>query len=317
MQPKLSVVVPTHNRGPLLERCIRSLVSATPADAEIIVSDDGSADDSHERVLALQKEIPRIRWVSAPRTGPAGARNRGWRAAQAAVVAFVDDDCVAERDWGCHILQAFEVGPSPVGVEGRTRPEKPLRGFYYHTIDASQGSYLTCNIAFRREALERVGGFDESFPYPASEDLDLAYRVMECCGPIGYAPDAVVRHVVLPVSPRHYLRRVKYDPSVYRLFARHPLRFIDSNRLVRVPLIREVSTRKPPALAQIFLYLLSYRMHHAYFCLRDGESVREKLVGAATHVLCALASVRYLLASRSAYRDGLRPWGTGTPCSGA
>lgn len=315
MQPTLSVVVPTHNRGSLLERCVRSLISGTPPDAEIIVSDDGSTDDTQERVSTLHTEEPRIRWLPGPRTGPAGARNRGWRAAHGSIVAFIDDDCVAEVGWGHRLVRALEVDPALAGAEGHTKPEWPARGFYYHSIDSAQGSYLTCNIAFRREALERVGGLDERFPYPASEDLDLAYRIMASGRAVGYVPEAVVRHAVVRIGPRHYLRRVRYDPSVYRLFARHPMLFLQSNRLVRVPLFREVTIRRPPGFLQVFLYLVSYRMHHAYFCLRDGGSLSEKAVGFATHVLCALASLRYIVTSFAAYRDGLHVPGPQPACN--
>ena len=314
MQPIVSIVIPTHNRGAMLERCLRSVLAAAPAAAEVIVSDDGSTDDTRERVAAVRGTDERVRCLSSKRAGPAAARNRGWRAAAAPIVAFIDDDCVAEPGWVDRLVGALQGSSGWAGVEGRTRPEGAIRGFFYHTIDASEGSYLTCNIAFRRSELERVGGFDERFPHPASEDLDLAYRVIESCGPIGFAPDAVVRHAVIPVGPRHYLRRVRYDPSIYRLFARHPARFAASNRLVRVPLLASVSRDRPPHFVQIFLYLLSYRLHHAYFCLRDGKTLREKLVGSVTHLLCAAASFGYVFRSHAGYRDGFRRGEPGEPC---
>ncbi len=304
-RPTISVVIPTHNRADLLESCIRSLQLALPVCSEIIVSDDGSTDDTAHRLARLRAEEPRLHWLSGPNSGPAGARNRGWRAARGAVVAFIDDDCTAEAGWGTALLDWLDAHPDHSGVEGRTCPAGTPRGAFVHTMESSGGSYLTCNIAFRRSALDTVGGFDERFPFPAGEDLELAHRVMKVCGPIGFGTAAVVRHALLAVGPGYYLRRVRFDPSIYRFFALHPEAFTPANSLARVPLLRPVSESRPPSVLQIFLYLASFRAHHAFRCLRDGPTLRDRLLGAATHLACIAASVGTLPASGRAHRKGL------------
>lgn len=101
-QVLISVVVPTYKRPDLLERCLTALLAQTLArDAyEIIVCDDGPSAEAKAVVDAARVRSggqPRIEYHPITATqGPAGARNVGWRAARAAVIAFTDDDTVPE-----------------------------------------------------------------------------------------------------------------------------------------------------------------------------------------------------------------------------
>jgi GT2 family glycosyltransferase len=83
------------------------------------------------------------------------------------------------------------------------------------------GFYETCNIAYRREILERVGGFDEQFGYYA-EDTDLAWRAKESGARAVFVPDAVVVHEVRPSDFRAYLRVSTRREGIVRAIARHP-----------------------------------------------------------------------------------------------
>ncbi len=87
--PGVSAVVPTYNRATLVERAVRSVLAQTCPPDEIIVVDDGSTDDTRERVTALGESI---RFVQTPHVGAAGARNAGVREARGAWVAFLDSD---------------------------------------------------------------------------------------------------------------------------------------------------------------------------------------------------------------------------------
>src|SRR5205823_3016543 len=96
-------------RPDLLQRCLAALLAQNlaPADYEIIVADDAASDETR-RIVELSAAVPAARYVPVTgRHGPAAARNRGWRAARAPIVAFTDDDCVPDPGWLGAGLRAF------------------------------------------------------------------------------------------------------------------------------------------------------------------------------------------------------------------
>ena len=133
--------------------------------------------------------------------GPARARNDGWRLAAAPLVAFIDDDCEATPTWLERLSAAASAAPGAV-VQGRTRPnprELEAAGPFSVTrdVDGSGARWFeTCNIAYPREVLERLEGFDESFPEPLGEDTDLGWRALGAGGRRVFVDDAVVDHAV-------------------------------------------------------------------------------------------------------------------------
>src|SRR5205085_11481255 len=101
---RVSVVVPTLHRLPLLRRCLEALLAQDfdPLAYEIIVVDDGHDDDVRTAVLAIATAVqaPAIRYLRPLHgRGPACARNAGWHAARAPVVAFTDDDTIPDPSW--------------------------------------------------------------------------------------------------------------------------------------------------------------------------------------------------------------------------
>jgi GT2 family glycosyltransferase len=203
--PEVAVVVATRNRAGLLPRLISALErqSLPPSCFEVLVVDDGSTDATAALLEETARHSPlRLRVLRTPqRVGPAAARNLGWRATEAAVVAFTDDDCVPDPKW-------LEAGSSALGagpriVVGRTEPpadqlERCGRPFA-RVIEVSQARFFeTCNVFYLRHHLEAVGGFDERFRRPSGEDTHLGLRVSELGVPAVFADDAVVRHDVRP-----------------------------------------------------------------------------------------------------------------------
>ena len=104
MQPEVSVVVPTHNRPAGLAKLVAALQGQdlAPARFEVIVVDDGSEPPARVDAGGLALRVVRH---ERPR-GPAAARNSGWRAARAPLVAFVDDDCAPVAGWLGALLEA-------------------------------------------------------------------------------------------------------------------------------------------------------------------------------------------------------------------
>lgn len=223
----VAVVVPTHNRRDLLLRALEAIAATEldPEAVEVIVVDDGSTDGTAEALGALEASfrLP-LRWfrLDAPR-GPAAARNVGWRAASAALIAFTDDDCAPEPSWLAALVRAAAAGAD--FVQGKTIAEpRQKRGPFSHTMEvaSASGRYETCNIAYRCEILESLGGFDESFRHPYGEDTDLGVRAAETGATFAFAGDAVVRHAVTPSSPLERLRTARRLEGVVLAVGRHP-----------------------------------------------------------------------------------------------
>lgn len=157
-------------------------------------------------------------------SGPAAARNAGWKAAAAPVIAFTDDDCAPRPGWLAAVLVAAADADI---VEGRTLPDPqgvPIRGPFSHTVDVARFSdhYQTCNVAYRRTVLEQCDGFDEDFRYPYGEDVDLGLRAVESGARAVFAPDAVVEHDVSPSSLMAQIRNLPREEGQVLAVRRHP-----------------------------------------------------------------------------------------------
>jgi len=195
LAPALSVVVPTYCREDLLPRAVDSVLAQTFADFELLVVDDASPGDGTERALA-RFDDPRMRLVRREVNGGAAAtRNTGIREARAGIVTLLDDDDEYLPRFLERTHAMFSGAPPGVGfawcgvrwVEHRPggdtverdelwQPSFPDREAAYLGFLRSRRIGTNCGLAFRRSAIEEVGGFDEGFPGGA-EDTDLLIRL--------------------------------------------------------------------------------------------------------------------------------------------
>ena len=185
--------------------------------------DDGSTDDT-QAVLAAAP-LP-VRTLRGEGRGPAAARNAGWRAAQGSVVCFTDDDCRAAAGW-VRALAGAGGGADMALVVGRTEPDpaeahRQAAFTRSNLVTGLNRDFHTCNIAYPRALLERLGGFDESFANPAAEDTELAWRALEAGAEPRFAEDALVWHAVHDVGWAELVRRAPWRLGVPRLVKRHP-----------------------------------------------------------------------------------------------
>lgn len=245
--PNLSVVIPTCGRPHLLRRCLDALLVQTyPAGAfEIIVVDDGRSADTQAAVqqISARPGAPLIRYVTPPpgSKGPAGARNAGWRASEAPLIAFTDDDTIPEPDWlergeavllkpGTHRAAAWGHVRVPIPDRRPTDNERNTKGL-------EGACFVTANVFIRRTALQKVGGFDERFKRAWREDTDLYFALLKAGLEVVPARDAVVLHPAREapwgVSIKQQANMAfdallyKKYPSLYRheLKARRPWRY--------------------------------------------------------------------------------------------
>lgn len=226
--PELSIVVPTRDRAQMLLALLDSLRAQTlDASAfEVIVVDDGSLDGPPRAIE--RQEGPVVRLVARPRGGGrATARNDGWRAAHAELVAFTDDDCIADPGWAEALLGAARRHPGAL-VQGATSPRPDqlhLLGPFSRTQEVREGDpwFQTCNVIYPRDLLERLGGFDaEAYPGFGGEDTDLAWRAIESGAPTAFEPGARIFHAVRMLGPAATLRHAASWTQAMKVFADHP-----------------------------------------------------------------------------------------------
>ncbi len=285
--PAVSVVVATRDRPERLATLLESLRGQSlAADSfEVVVVDDGSRPDT-AALLARERDRagPSLRVVSRTQSsGPAVARNEGWRAAGAPVVAFTDDDCEASPSWLAEGLAASDLAGG-VAVQGRTEPnpaELDRMGPFTRTLAVREAGpfYQTCNMFYPRELLERLGGFDERYPAPGGEDTDLAWRALELGGEIAFAERALVLHAVEDLGPAGYLKVALRWSDGMRVFRRHPgLRrqvfsygvfWKESHALLAQSALALALARRTPPTA---LFVLPYARQLASRCAATGSS---------------------------------------------
>lgn len=306
--PEVSVVVPTHDRSAGLAILIAALRAQTLATErfEVVLVDDGSSPPA--RVADRGALDLRVLRHDAAR-GPAAARNAGWRAARAPVVAFVDDDCAPAPGWLEAILAAAGDGTEPVVVQGPVGPPPgaehavtPLT----HTMAVGGPSrlFVSCNIAYPRTLLERTGGFDETFLRACGEDVELGARALQVGARIAWAPGAVVHHEVRPVGLAGTLRAtLKWTDSV-RAVAMHPeLRDLltarvfwkPSHALLLLAAAGLATRRRRLALAAAMPYLHHYGGVHD----RDGAALARWL---PAHLAIDLTEIATALAGSVRHR---------------
>lgn len=246
----ISLVVCTRNRDAQLARCLDNLLKLErPESSELIVVDNGSVDATQDIVRGYESSLW-TKLVAEPRPALARARNRGWRVAQGEIVAFTDDDCYPRADFLPAVVRSFRENASLGFIGGRillhdpndarvtikendSREEFAPGDFMY--ASAIHGA----NFAFRRCALESVGGFDERFGvgarFSSAEDIEIVARMLAAGWHGAYDPRLVVSHAhgrhsqaAISALRRQYDRgRGAYyakcilNPKLRSLYARH------------------------------------------------------------------------------------------------
>jgi glycosyltransferase involved in cell wall biosynthesis len=181
----VSVVIPTWNRGPLLEQAVSSVLAQSEPRLELFVCDDGSTDDSADRIARFSD--PRVRWLPGPRQGrPAAARNRGIAAATGQWVAFLDSDDTWRPDkLAIQLAHGQAMGAAAVATNalridraGQATTFFPTMPRQLRLADLLRVNGVICSSCMvRRDVLQITGGFPEEAAYAAFEDYCLWLKV--------------------------------------------------------------------------------------------------------------------------------------------
>ncbi len=227
---KVSVVVCSYNGGRTLRGCLSSLMKLDFPDYEVILVDDGSTDDTAE----IAAEFPQVIYHHQQNLGLSVARNVGANLATGEIIAYTDDDCVADEFWLHYLVQAMrDQGVEAIGGPNIT-PESD--GWVAKCVAASPGnpSHVMlddrhaehvpgCNMAFRRSTLLGLGGFDRQFRV-AGDDVDICWRLLDAGLKIGYAPGAMVWHHRRATIKAYAKQQKGYGRSEAIVHFKHPQR---------------------------------------------------------------------------------------------
>jgi GT2 family glycosyltransferase len=230
--PAIAVIVCTCDRYAHLRECLAALDAQNIARwaYDVVVVDNSAEPTLGERFVASGGVPHGMRLVVAGRSGLSHARNWGVSVTDAPLVAFIDDDAVADADWLARLVTVFDATPNVAVAGGPVAPIWPAArpdwagpwtdGFFSIVErgpigrDLEPGEWLAgTNIAFRRDALLAAGGFDEKLGrHPGvllgNEELAVVSRLRSAGHAIRYVPEARVHHRIAPDRvDRGWLRR--------------------------------------------------------------------------------------------------------------
>ncbi|WP_267384827.1 glycosyltransferase family 2 protein [Cyanobacterium sp. uoEpiScrs1] len=202
-----SIVVPTYNRKPILEKCLRALENQQLIDDivsgyEVILVDDGSTDNTLEWLTKSTIEFPHVRLFTQNHLGPAAARNLGVEKARGDTIIFIDSDLVVTETFIQSHANALTKGEKKLGNNKFFTYGAVINtcNFDYPTsephkiTDFSAAYFATGNVAIARKWLEKVGVFDTRFQLYGWEDLELGVRLKKIGLKLIKCPEAVGYH---------------------------------------------------------------------------------------------------------------------------
>jgi glycosyltransferase involved in cell wall biosynthesis len=231
VNPKVSVVVCAYNADRTMDQCLASLERLNYPNYEVIVVNDGSTD----RTLEISQRYGYCKIVSQPNKGLSVARNVGAEAATGEIVAYTDSDCVADPDWLTYLVgKMMSSDLAACGGPNFPPPEDSLipaavavsPGGPTHVLvsDDVAEHIAGCNMAFRRDVLLGLGGFDPLYR-AAGDDVDICWRFQDAGYTIGFSPAAVVWHFRRNTVKAYIGQQKGYGKAEALVYGKHPFRF--------------------------------------------------------------------------------------------
>jgi O-antigen biosynthesis protein len=228
--PRISVVVCSHNGARTIRDTLEGLRQLDYPNFEAIVVDDGSTDAT--AMIAGEYDVQLIRTENR---GLSSARNTGLEAATGEIVAYTDDDARSDPHWLSYLAAAFMTtdhagiggpniappGDGPIADCVANAPGGPV---HVLLTDQVAEHIPGCNMAFRRDRLEAIGGFDPRF-WVAGDDVDVCWRLQERGWTLGFSPAALVWHHRRNSVRTYWKQQQGYGKAEALLEAKWPERY--------------------------------------------------------------------------------------------
>ena len=235
--PRVSVVVCAYNAADTFEDNLTSLDNLTYPDYEVIVVNDGSRDATGD----IARRHSRVRLIEVPNAGLSAARNVGLAEATGEIVAYTDSDTRVDPDWLTFLIQPFlnsdvvaSGGPNVVPKDDPPIAQCIARapgGPTHVLLDDRIAEHVPgCNMAFRRDALLAIGGFNPIY-LRAGDDVDVCWRLQARGWKIGFSAAALVWHHHRSSINAYWRQQVGYGEGETWLMAHHPEKFLDGHML--------------------------------------------------------------------------------------
>ena len=232
VQPLVSVIVCAHDASDTLDDCLASLAALSYPHTEVIVVNDGSKDETG----TIVRRYPDVRVIDIPNGGLSAARNAGLAAATGEIVAYTDADCRVDADWLTYLVQPMLVsavagagGPNVVPADDPWVAQCVARapgGPTHVMLDDRIAEHVPgCNMAFRRESLLAIDGFNPVY-LRAGDDVDICWRLQAKNLQIAFAPSALVWHHRRASVRAYWRQQVGYGEGEAWLDAHHPEKFL-------------------------------------------------------------------------------------------
>jgi glycosyltransferase involved in cell wall biosynthesis len=180
-QIEATIILPTHNRLPVLKSCLSSLSNQTTRNFEIVLIDDCSTDGTKEYIK--KAGLPNLRYFRLEnQKGPYYARNLGIRKAKGEIIIFIDSDVIVFPDFvQDHI--SIHKKREDLAVQGMVKHVKStedidMKKFYLPNALCLR-TFITQNASIRRKYLVAVGGFEHFGPEMGYKDVDMGLRLMD------------------------------------------------------------------------------------------------------------------------------------------
>jgi len=229
-RPAVSVVVCSHNGGRTIARCLAALSAVDYPDYEVIVVDDGSTDATPRIARGFD-----VRLIRTPNRGLSHARNVGLRAARGQIVAYIDDDAYPDPHWLRYLVRTLcdsghtgvggpNLCPAEDGRIARCVARSPGGPSHVLLSDTEAEHIPGCNMAFWRQRLLEVGGFDEQFRI-AGDDVDICWQLQEKGWTLGFSPAAVVWHRRRSSIKAYWKQQLNYGRAEAMLERKWPAKY--------------------------------------------------------------------------------------------
>ncbi|MEM6601525.1 MAG: glycosyltransferase [Verrucomicrobiota bacterium] len=229
--PYVSIVVCSYNGADTLKECLQALQQQNYPRYEIIVVNDGSTDHTRE----ILQDFADIRIIHQENAGLSVARNRGIEESHGGVVAFTDSDCMPDADWLYYLIQTLQQentaavgGPniSPPATQWVQAAVAAAPGSPSHVLfDDYRAEHVPgCNMAFRKDALQQLGGFNPVYR-KAGDDVDVCWKLLDLGYEIAFSPSAVVWHHRRFTVSTYFSQQSGYGEAEALLRFQHTSRF--------------------------------------------------------------------------------------------
>ncbi len=284
---KATIVICTYNRVMLLKLCVESIVAMNinTTEFELLVIDNNSADNTEDYCKTIPQLYPLLnfKYIKEMQQGIAFARTRGAKEATGEIIAYIDDDCLAEQNWLQEIISFYDKHPDAMSTGGRIIPKYmvPVADWFGKYFWGLVGNYdlgtsvfqmkgtrypSGANMHFRKSAFVKYGYFDGNLgrsgsSLMAGEEKAMYLKLITAGEKVFYLPHVIVHH---------HVEENKFDKAYVK---RHSMGIGGSERLMNKASVLKLSLKLLEYFAK-----LGYAIAYGFLYLLKGQAQKMQML---------------------------------------